>query len=1042
MDINFDSLKVNDQGQVRFSGLGSGIDFVGAVDSIIKARRIPVDRMEKTVEANTDKIAAFQDLQSRLLVFQDSLNTLRGAVSLGGSGNIFAAKQPFAATSRTDAQPPSSPSSLIGITTTNAATIGNHEVEILQTARSHRIASQSFGSTSSGLGFADGDSFTIEGRAIEVNSQDTLLSLRDKINAANTGSAKSGVSASIISAGSSAHYLVLTKDTPGSSIAIEETAGTPLQAAGLLNAGGEPANTLQTARKALLHADGLLDTSNTAYETERLSGGGLTLGSSGTLRFQNGSTTVDLAYASGQTVSGLASAINDDMDLQAMGISAALIQEGGQVRLKITSGDVPFTISEQGGGAVLGQLGLDNARLLISRDTNTIDDLYAGVTLSLFQAEVGTRITIDIEQDLSAVKQQISGFVEAYNDLKSFMNKQTQINDATGKPRDEALLFGDPSLTAVRSRIDQLLGTGVSGVAPTFSVLAQIGITLVGTSGLSDPLLANTLTINQNKLNESLLNAPDDVRRLFAFDFSSSNPNLVLLGFNGNTAFNPDGFTINVAFNELYQGDALAQTGSMATSEAVAGGAEEFGISNLALLDSLASGGAYRYAYDETTETLTLFNLATGHSESVAIGALIDAEAGAGLNLAAGQTVDVLFEDFGTITLSGDLGFDRLSAIAAGAVDTAGLDSLAFTGATLSPSTSGMTQAAIDALAASGAFDPITGRLTLTFDGSSAGEAYLQPAAGLRFSLDGGPVSSDLSAINLDDGLAHELTIFVDVDGSDVAVGTLNFTALDNAVAGGGAQTMTLDLATGLFGSTSTVVSASAAMGNFLDIGDGAFEIRDPQGLLLASIAYSSTDSLTELAAQVDAIPGLSATLIDEDGAIRLQITHDESTPLSFTGDSGGLVAALNLINRGTQVVSANVGGSADGADNGTISIANNILTFTSATEAHGLRLLYTGNSDASGIEIGYTVGLGAQMFHAAGNLLNEDTGAIANAIESLDATNTQTEERIAVLLERLERQRQSMMQRFIAMETALMRLNSLREQLTQAFEAMFQQRR
>lgn len=1042
MDINFDSLKVNDQGQVRFSGLGSGIDFVGAVDSIIKARRIPVDRMEKTVEANTDKIAAFQALQSRLLVFQDSLNTLRGAVSLGGSGNIFAAKQPFASTSRTDAQPPSSPSSLIGITTTNAATIGNHEVEILQTARSHRIASQSFGSTSSGLGFADGDSFTIEGRAIEVNSQDTLLSLRDKINAANTGSAKSGVSASIISAGSSAHYLVLTKDTPGSSIAIEETAGTPLQTAGLLNAGGEPANTLQTARKALLHADGLLDTSNTAYETERLSGGGLTLGSSGTLRFQNGSTTVDLAYTSGQTVSGLASAINDDIDLQAMGISAALIQEGGQVRLKITSGDVPFTISEQGGGAVLGQLGLDNARLLISRDTNTIDDLYAGVTLSLFQAEVGTRISIDIEQDLSAVKQQISGFVEAYNDLKSFMNEQTQINDATGKPRDEALLFGDPSLTAVRSRIDQLLGTGVSGVAPTFSVLAQIGITLVGTSGLSDPLLANTLTINQNKLNESLLNAPDDVRRLFAFDFSSSNPNLVLLGFNGNTAFNPDGFTVNVAFNELYQGDALAQTGSMATSEAVAGGAEAFGISNLALLDSLASGGAYRYAYDATTETLTLFNLATGHSESVAIGALIDAEAGAGLNLAAGQTVDVLFEDFGTITLSGDLGFDRFSAIAAGAVDTAGLDSLAFTGATLSPSTSGMTQAAIDALAASGAFDPITGRLTLTFDGSSAGEAYLQPAAGLRFSLDGGPVSSDLSAINLDDGLAHELTIFVDVDGSDVAVGTLNFTALDNAVAGGGAQTMTLDLATGLFGSTSTVVSASAAMGNFLDIGDGAFEIRDPQGLLLASIAYSSTDSLTELAAQVNAILGLSATLIDEDGAIRLQITHDESTPLSFTGDSGGLVAALNLINRGTQVVSANVGGSADGADNGTISIANNILTFTSATEAHGLRLLYTGNSDASGIEIGYTVGLGAQMFHAADNLLNEDTGAIANAIESLDATNTQTEERIAVLLERLERQRQSMMQRFIAMETALMRLNSLREQLTQAFEAMFQQRR
>ena len=53
--INLNSIRVDDKGRVSVSGLGSGIDYKAAVDSIIKARQIPVDRLSTRI---TESIAA------------------------------------------------------------------------------------------------------------------------------------------------------------------------------------------------------------------------------------------------------------------------------------------------------------------------------------------------------------------------------------------------------------------------------------------------------------------------------------------------------------------------------------------------------------------------------------------------------------------------------------------------------------------------------------------------------------------------------------------------------------------------------------------------------------------------------------------------------------------------------------------------------------------------------------------------------------------------------------------------------------------------
>jgi flagellar hook-associated protein 2 len=58
------------------------------------------------------------------------------------------------------------------------------------------------------------------------------------------------------------------------------------------------------------------------------------------------------------------------------------------------------------------QLRLDGIATVIERDSNEIGDLIDNVTLDLFKAEAGTKITLEIENDLSAAKAQIEGLCQ------------------------------------------------------------------------------------------------------------------------------------------------------------------------------------------------------------------------------------------------------------------------------------------------------------------------------------------------------------------------------------------------------------------------------------------------------------------------------------------------------------------------------------------------------------------------------------------------------------------------------------------------------
>ncbi len=558
VELNVSNLSIGADGRVSFSGLGSGIDFEAAVDGIIAAKRVPIDRLEAKVETNKAKIDGLIVTRTLTTAVKESLKDLHGAITFDDSGSIFAAKQAFASASRTDGAAPSSPANILGVSVTASADAGNHTIEVLQNARAHRVGSGTFNSTTTDLGTARGlaaNSITgtieIAGVNISVLATDSLRDVRDRINAANTGDSASGVTAAIVSTSPTESVLVLTVDDTGKTLGTDISLSDPdgvLESLGVLTAGGAFADELQAARKALLHADGLLD--STSQTSAAQSNSVVALGLAGTLSFANSSGVAigDITYAVSDSLADVAAAIAGDATLAAAGITATIISGADGDTLQVT-GSSGFNISDSGDFATT--VGLAKDKLIIERDSNTISDLFGGVTLTLFQAEVGTTINIDIERDLTAVKTGIVTFVDAYNALRQELNRQLNVDPTTGAASKDSNLFGNSALEEIDRRLEAIIGAGADGVSSRFSVLAQIGVDFVKNGDLTDATLRDTLDINEEALDAALLNNPTDVRKLFEFSYSSSDPRLVLLDFNGATSHANGGYTLDIDYDEV-----------------------------------------------------------------------------------------------------------------------------------------------------------------------------------------------------------------------------------------------------------------------------------------------------------------------------------------------------------------------------------------------------------------------------------------------------------------------------------------------------------
>jgi len=184
-----------------FSGLASGVQWRDLVDQLVaidKQRKVDPVLARKTLAQQ--RVDAWSSYQSLAVKFRDAAKALRDA-------SAFGAFKVSGGTSATSGR------TLLTASAAFGANPGNYAVEVLDVARANKLSGNVVASASSALGFSG--EFGVNGQKVTVVATDTLANVRDKINALNVGANPSGVTASVLSTGSTQHRLVLSADSTG-----------------------------------------------------------------------------------------------------------------------------------------------------------------------------------------------------------------------------------------------------------------------------------------------------------------------------------------------------------------------------------------------------------------------------------------------------------------------------------------------------------------------------------------------------------------------------------------------------------------------------------------------------------------------------------------------------------------------------------------------------------------------------------------------------------------------------------------------------------
>ncbi|MHB1225490.1 MAG: flagellar filament capping protein FliD [Gemmatimonadaceae bacterium] len=278
-----------------FSGLASGIQWQDMIDEIMQveaARRVtPLTSQIALQQKRTDAWTAYKSVIGK---FADASKALRDGTAFG----TYKASAGTGAGGR----------ALVSVAASASAAPGSYKVEVLGLAKAEKLSGNVVASATTALGLSG--EFAINGRRITVAATDTLGSLRDRINAANSGGSPSRVSASILSTGSGEHRLVLSSDVAGAA-GIDLTDG----AEGLLRDLGFADGTLSANTTA---SGGTATRAVSSVTTAIAASLGVTMPAPSTIKVGGKTITVDLSQDS---LSSIAAKI------QAQGIPARTVAE-------------------------------------------------------------------------------------------------------------------------------------------------------------------------------------------------------------------------------------------------------------------------------------------------------------------------------------------------------------------------------------------------------------------------------------------------------------------------------------------------------------------------------------------------------------------------------------------------------------------------------------------------------------------------------------------------------------------------------------------
>jgi flagellar hook-associated protein 2 len=250
-------------------------------------------------------------------------------------------------------------------------------------------------------------------------------------------------------------------------------------------------------------------------------------GASGTFTFRVGTgtdQTVNLSATA--TLEDLRSAIND----LGAGVTASIINTGSDTtpayRLVLTSTStgsanaiavtadntaLDFANTSGTGGVDILQAAQDAVvavgdptqnPVTLTRSSNTISDAIPGVTLTLLATTGSSTVQVNVSRDISAVKDNIKGLANAYNEVVKFINERNTYDLAAKKG---GIFFNEPTVRGILSQIRTALSSTVTGLS-TLGTVGEIGFKTERDG---------TVTVDEAKLDTSLNASYSAVKNLF-----------------------------------------------------------------------------------------------------------------------------------------------------------------------------------------------------------------------------------------------------------------------------------------------------------------------------------------------------------------------------------------------------------------------------------------------------------------------------------------------------------------------------------------------
>ncbi|MFH1672903.1 MAG: flagellar filament capping protein FliD [Pseudomonadota bacterium] len=455
------------------SGLSSGFDWRSMIDQLIAIDRGRVDLVEDRKSEYESQLAEWQNVNTMLL----SLKTASAALSTESAFNVYTS----GTTSSSESGTPTAASSLLTVSTNTSVSPALYNIAVNNLAQSEKISSTNYAATDTALSLT-GD-ILVSGKVVNIVSTDTLSDIKDKINAVNTGSDASNVTASIVSHSSTNYHLILTSDDTGEDgLNILEGAydsgDNILEEMGFISG----STTIKTATSDGAKSD-LFDSSSGAIKTLL----GLTSAPGATIVKVGGlDVSIDLSSAA-ESLTTIAQKID-----ALAGISAEVVSEetvSGDTKYRIdVSGTTSFTENVGGNGNVLQTLGI------LQGTYGTVAEVHAG-TVAL---QDGTDTLIDNDNanlgtNLTALKVGGSSVNVAAGDTITISGKKP---DGTAITSTDLIVNTD--VTTVQDLMTEIQNL-YTGVGNTVTVSFEDGkITITADTAGNNQMKVSVISDNDN----------------------------------------------------------------------------------------------------------------------------------------------------------------------------------------------------------------------------------------------------------------------------------------------------------------------------------------------------------------------------------------------------------------------------------------------------------------------------------------------------------------------------------------------------------------